>query len=569
MGCRRNVNFMRTEILKNIQDNAEFDVLIIGGGVNGIATFRDLALQGVKVLLVEKHDFCSGASAGSSHMAHGGLRYLENAEFRLVREALHERNRLLIYAPHYVHPLPTTIPIFHWLSGTINAPLKFLGLSQKTTNRGAFIIKAGLTLYDMYANRQRTMPRHVFHGRKKSLEIRPQLHPDIACTATYYDAWIENPEHLCVEMILDAEALNPNVHALNYVSFSSAEGASVTLRDEITNETCTIQPKVVVNAGGPWIDFVNKYINQSTQFIGGTKGSHIIIDHPELYKATADSEMFFENADGRITLFFPYLDKVMAGTTDIPIDNPDQAYCTEEEVDYILSSIRQVFPNIVIDRSHIVFRFTGVRPLPAMDANTPGQISRDHSIKLTETEGFPVLSLVGGKWTTFRAFGEQVTNRVLEQLGQTRQADTRTMAIGGGKNYPTDAEIRAQWLDQIQARTGLPTSYLENLLKRYGTRAEAIAEFIAEDEDVPLDNLRSYSKREVQYIALNDKLVHLEDFVLRRSLLAILGKLNHAILGDIASAIGEALNWSDEQRQTEIKECTARLENFHHMDLSV
>ena len=560
---------MREEILKIIRENPELDVLIIGGGVNGIATFRDLALQGINVLLVEKRDFCSGASAGSSHMAHGGLRYLENAEFRLVREALRERNRLLIHAPHYVHPLPTTIPIFHWLSGTINAPLKFLGLTQKTTNRGALIIKAGLTLYDMYANRQRTMPRHDFHGRKKSLEIRPQLHPDVVCSVTYYDAWIENPEQLCVEMILDAEALNPNAHALNYVSFASTDGAKLTLQDEVTQETLIVQPKIVINAGGPWIDFVNQNIQQPTQFIGGTKGSHIIINHPELFQATAGSEMFFENEDGRITLFFPYLDKVMAGTTDIPISDPDYAKCTEDEVDYILASIRQVFPNIVIERSHIVFRFTGVRPLPTTDANSPGQISRDHSIKVTETGVFPVLSLVGGKWTTFRAFGEQVTDAVLQRLGRTRQADTREMAIGGGKNYPTDASIKKQWLTQIQAQTGLPTSYLETLLKRYGTRAEAIAEFIAEDEDTPLDNLRSYSKREVQYIARHDKLVHLDDFVLRRSLLAILGNLNHAILADIARAIGEALNWSDEQCQAELQRCTARLEDFHHMNLSV
>ncbi len=559
---------MRTETLKDLSENPEVDVLIVGGGVNGIATFRDLALQNIKVLLVEKNDFCSGASAGSSHMAHGGLRYLENAEFRLVREALHERNRLLIHAPHAVHPLPTTIPIFHWLSGTINAPLKFLGLSNKTSNRGALMIKAGLTLYDMYANRQRTMPKHTFHGRKKSFEIRPQLHPDIVCTATYYDAWIENPEQLCIEMILDAEALNENARALNYTRFMSVEGAEVSLYDEVSEKTFTIKPKVIVNAGGPWIDFVNQNLDETTRFIGGTKGSHIMIDHPELHKATANSEMFFENKDGRITLFFPYLDKVMAGTTDIPIEDPEEAHCTEEEVDYILTSIRQVFPAIEIDRSHIVFRFTGVRPLPAMDANTPGQISRDHSIKMTETDHFPVLSLVGGKWTTFRAFGEQVTDKVLGKLGLERLTDTKEMDIGGGKNYPTDPAIQTQWLEQLQTQTGLPTSYLTNLLERYGTRAEAIAEFIIEDENAPLDNLRSYSKREVQYIALNDKLVHLEDFVLRRSLLAILGHLNHAILKDLAIAIGEALDWSDEQRQSEIKRCTDRLENFHYMNLS-
>src|SRR5512134_3895499 len=133
----------RNEILSALRHKPEVSVLIVGGGINGIGTFRDLALQGVDVLLVEKGDFCSGASAASSHMLHGGIRYLENGEFRLVREALTERNRLLHNAPHYAKPLPTTIPIFKWLSGMLNAPLKFLRLRDKPGERGAAVIKIG------------------------------------------------------------------------------------------------------------------------------------------------------------------------------------------------------------------------------------------------------------------------------------------------------------------------------------------------------------------------------------------------------------------------------------------
>ncbi len=137
-------------------------MLIIGGGINGAGLFRDLALQGVDVLLVDKSDFCAGASSASSHMIHGGLRYLENGEFRLVREALHERNLLLQNAAHYVRPLPTTIPIFKWLDGTLLAAQKFLRLADRPSNRGALLVKTGLVLYDLFTRRQRALPTHRF-----------------------------------------------------------------------------------------------------------------------------------------------------------------------------------------------------------------------------------------------------------------------------------------------------------------------------------------------------------------------------------------------------------------------
>src|SRR5512139_3725247 len=161
----------RSEILSSLKENPNVSVLVIGGGISGIGAFRDLALNGVDVLLVERADFCSGASSASSHMAHGGIRYLENGEFRLVREAVQERNRLIQNAPHLVKPLPTTIPMFKYLSGILNAPLKFLGWLDKPSERGSVVIKLGLMMYDAYTSAQggqRVVPKHKFHSRKKS-----------------------------------------------------------------------------------------------------------------------------------------------------------------------------------------------------------------------------------------------------------------------------------------------------------------------------------------------------------------------------------------------------------------
>lgn len=562
----------RDEKIAELRDQPEISVLIVGGGVNGIGVFRDLAMQGVDVLLVEMNDYSSGASAGSSHMVHGGLRYLENGEFRLVREALTERNRLLQNAAHYVKPLPTTIPIFNWFSGMFNAPLKFVNLRDKPSARGALVIKIGLTFYDLFTRGQQTLPRHKFTSKQKSLEQRPALNPDIINTATYYDAWMPYPERICLELILDAEAESTKAKALNYVKAVGAAGDFVTLRDEVSGEEFSVKPKIVVNAAGPWIDFANRSLNRETRFIGGTKGSHIVVDHPELHEATRGHELFFENKDGRICLIFPLLDKVLVGTTDIRIDDPSDAVCTDEEIDYMLELVHHVFPKITVDRSQIVFHFSGVRPLPSSEASTTGQISRDHSIRTIEADDdirFPVLSLVGGKWTTFRAFAEQTTDQILERLGRQRAASTASTPIGGGLHFPrTDAE-RAKWLDEHGKHTTVERDRWEILLDRYGTRAATIAEFMSAGDDAPLAHKADYTRREIVYLAENEQIAHLDDLLLRRSLLGMLGFVNAALLEEIAGILAETLGWTETQKMAEIERAARILAENHGVEIEI
>ncbi|MCB9451610.1 MAG: glycerol-3-phosphate dehydrogenase/oxidase [Anaerolineaceae bacterium] len=560
----------RQEVLTKLRSNPNVSVLIVGAGINGISVFRELALNGVDVLLVDRADFCSGASAGSSHMVHGGLRYLENAEFRLVREALTERNRLLINAPHYVKPLPTTIPMFKWFSGILNAPLKFMGLRDKPGERGAIIIKLGLMMYDFFARSYRTMPKHTFRLSTPSILQRPQLNRDVIATATYYDAWMPYPERISMELVLDSEALSPDARALNYVSLQGGQGDSVTLCDEVTGETYLVKPKIVVNAAGPWIDFANDSLGQQTHFIGGTKGAHLIIDHPELHAATQGNELFFENKDGRICLFFPLMDKVLAGTTDIRIDDPDEAAVTDEEVDYILGMVKLVFPSIEINRSNIVFWFTGVRPLPSSDASTAGQISRDHSIRITEPNSsvsFPVFSLVGGKWTSFRAFGEQTADKLFERLGKKRHAGTEDMPIGGGKDYPRTDAAREKWLAALQAETGLSEERIVTLFARYGTHAADIVAYCAAGDDALLVHHPDYSRREIAFLVEQEKVVHLDDLLLRRSLMAMLGEVNGDLLAELAPIVGEALGWSPETIQAERERAADLLTTRHGVSL--
>lgn len=551
----------RQEIWTDFQVNPP-QVLVVGGGINGIGTFRDLALNGVRVLLVEQGDFCSGASAASSHMAHGGIRYLENGEFRLVREAVQERNRMIQNAPHLVRPLPTVIPIFRVFSGLLNAPLKFLGWLEKPSERGALVIKIGLIIYDAFTRRQKTVPTHRVEDRRQSLKRFPGMNPDVRYTATYYDGSILSPERLALEVLLDGEAEGVHARALNYASLEKVGEGGVTIRDEVDGSEYQLTPQLIINSAGPWIDRVNKNMGLETHYIGGTKGSHLVLDHPGLRQAIGDNEIFFENQDGRIVLMFPLKDKVLVGTSDLPCEDPDEARCTPAEETYFLEMLKRVFPGIRVDLAQVVFRFSGVRPLAFTQARNAGQITRDHHIQEDHTSSIPVLSLVGGKWTSFRAFSEQVSDRVLTRLGIPRKAGTRDLPIGGGKGYPERSDLN-NWLAGLSKQSGLPPARLKTLFQRYGTRSRQVVEYIQEGQDKPLTSLPEYFIREVEFLVKNEKVRHLDDLVIRRSLLAYLGGLSPANLRELAQVTGACLGWEEARREAEVQRCLGILAERH------
>jgi glycerol-3-phosphate dehydrogenase len=331
-----------------------------------------------------------------------------------------------------------------------------------------------------------------------------------------------------------------------------------------------VQPKIVINASGPWIDFTNKKMGAITHFIGGTKGSHIIIDNPELRTAIGENEFFFENKDGRIVLIFPILDKVMIGTSDLPIDDPDQARCSDEEIMYFIDMVSIVFPDIDINRDQIIYRFSGVRPLPASERSSAGQISRDHNIEIISGNSgfvFPIYNLIGGKWTSFRAFSEEITDLTLEALNLNRKISTLDLPIGGGKDFPKDNQSSNFWIENQTNRTGLSPDRIKILFERYGTRAEELIDLIISGPDAALDNLPDYSQREIQFITQKEKVVHLDDFLLRRSILAKMGLLSPTIVDDIAIIVGSELQWSEKQRGEETKRTRDLLLKYHRVTI--
>lgn len=578
----------------SLRQRPRAQVLIIGGGINGVGTFRDLALQGVDVALVERGDYCHGASGASSHMIHGGIRYLENGEFRLVRESVVERNRLLRIAPHYVKPLQTTIPIFSTFSGILSAPLRFLTHKQqgKPKERGAFLIKAGLTLYDSFSRDGGNVPRHEFRGRKRALAELPMLHPGIKYTATYFDASVHNPERLTLDVLQDGEkagggtkagTADASARASNYVSLVSHQepatasrtdagtGTTVQLRDELTGELFDFTADVIVNTTGAWVDLTNQAMGAASAFMGGTKGSHIVLDHPGLLAACSGREIFFEHTDGRIVLIYPMGDRVLVGTTDIDADMSQDAVCTDAEIDYFFELIGHVFPDISVDRGQIVYTFSGVRPLPKHDETQPGFVSRDYRIERQPMQPVPegaagssgaVLSLVGGKWTTFRALAEHLSDDVLGELGMQRRISTAKLAIGGGAGFP-DTEAGVQKWIKAHMSAGRDADRVAVLLTRYGTRAEEVISYLDAGPDRLLHSTRELSVRELEFMAQHEQIGHLVDILIRRTSLAFRGLVTGELLNEVADVLAVPLGWGPAARATEIRHAQDVLNRFH------
>lgn len=548
------------ESVAALRSRPQADVLIIGGGINGIATAWDLALQGVDVALVERGDFVSGASSASSHMVHGGVRYLENGEFRLVHEAVVERNALLRTAPHLVKPLRTTIPIFSTFSGILAAPFRLLVThgTGAPSERGALLIKLGLGIYDTFSRAGGTVPRHRVRNRWGALAEFPQLNPKVSYIASYYDASMHSPERLALDVLHDAHTVG--ARAANYLAAVGSSDGQVLLRDETDGSAFAFQAKLVINTSGPWTDLTNDALGTPTHFMGGTKGSHIVLDHPELLEATHGNEIFFEHSDGRIVLIYPLNGRVMVGTTDLNADPRDTPVCTDAEIDYFFELVQHVFPNIELTREHIVYTFSGIRPLPAHGDLAPGFVSRDYRIESGMLGVTPSLSLVGGKWTTFRASAEHLASEALAALGRERRETTQARAIGGGVGYPTTPKARQAW---VAANRGQHSAELaELLLERYGTRATELLAAIPAGE-AECQALPGYWPSELAWLAEHEQVVHLDDMVLRRTSLGFVGRLTKAGLSELASAVAKPLGWTAAQRSAELKRTVALMRDRH------
>lgn len=530
---RRNQSWAR------LAERSQIDVLVIGGGVNGVATLRDLALNGVSAALIDAADFCAGASSASSRMAHGGLRYLEGREFRLVREAARERNMLLHDAPHAVLPLEIVVPVAHRLRGLGASALRFLGLSRRSGPLSLVALKGALTIYERFGAVRRALPRHHVWTAEQVAGLR--LAGSVGSVLSYFDGQILHPEALVLDM-LDQAVAHDRVAALNYVDWRFGKLGEVRLRDRLSDRELTLSPRVIVNAAGSAIDAVNTALGIDGQLLRNVKGAHLLLRNTDLSQRMAGRAFYFDDGQGRMVICLPVGQCILMGTTEVEAADPADKAVSDQEIDYLLSSLRRLFADIAVDRGQIVAVTSGIRPLQASGGNAT-QAARDHALVEGRAGNIPVLSLVGGKWTTFRSFAESAADRVLQVLGQTRKASTSGLA------YPAAAQDAA---GQIARASGLSKERVAVLIARYGAGAGLAADWCKAD-DAPLPDLpEHYSRGEIRWLVEHRMACSLQDLVLRRTGLVTTGQLQPAGLRRLAEAMAAALAADDGWIETEV-----------------
>jgi glycerol-3-phosphate dehydrogenase len=502
----------------------EPDVLILGGGVNGVATLRDLALNGVSCVLIDAHDFCQGASSASSRMAHGGLRYLEGREFRLVAESARERNRLIAHAGHLVKPLEIVVPLEHLLGGFARAVLRFLGFTRFGGPLSLAALEGALRLYEAFGRREHPLPNHKTVLRRT--HFPKGLRSQTRAVAAYFDGQITQPEGLMFEMLREAMGQGPRVAALNHVNWHK-DGDMIIITDRFDATQYRMTPKVIVNATGAWIDDVNAKLGGKTQYLRGVKGAHLVLDHSALHQRMAGRAFYFDDGTGRMIITLPVGENILVGTTEVETKDAEDRGISETEIAYLLRAIDGLFTDISVDRSHIVSMTTGIRPLRD-GGGSATSAARDHALEEDRFPGCaaPVLSLVGGKWTTFRAFGEEAADRVLKRLGRTRTMSTAQ------RTYPGAAPFARNALT-------VPKEIATRLVARYGALAQEVAPLCVGPGSMALAGAPSYCRGEIIWAIRARAACCIEDLVLRRTQLSLGHGLQRETLYDLAEILAQ------------------------------
>jgi len=482
-----------------------YDYCVVGGGITGAAIARDAALRGLKVLLVEKDDFAQGTSSRSSKLVHGGVRYLEQYEFKLVMESTRERARLWKLAPHLV------------------TPLKFLFPAFKGARVPLWQLSAGLWLYDILA-KFRLPGLHRLYFKKRTLQEEPKLKSDGLKGAIFYWDGATDDAKLTLSNLIDAFMCGGNILSKVRVTgvkwnaqVENGEAHEISLRDQLTGKSLTAKARIVVCATGPWTDeFMRETQNSKRKFLAPTRGSHIVISSKRL--PTTHAITIFHPTDGRVLFSIPWSEATVVGTTDLfDKDSPDQTKVTSDEVNYLLEAANSYFPTCKLVRDDVLSTWTGLRPLLAPPENaSASQISREHLIEFHKPG---LLIIAGGKLTTHREMAEQAVDAIFKGTKEWQAQ------LGKG-NVPTETRDRPLPDFEFPRRKG-----------------PALGQSEAGNLDL----------EDIKGICSTQMVLSLEDLLVRRS--SIYYKEPHngwLLIPKLKATLCSELNWSEEKWQQEV-----------------
>ncbi len=537
-------------------ENQDYDLIIIGGGINGAGVVRDAAFRGLKTILLEKGDFAGGSSSWSSRLIHGGLRYLEYFEFPLVREALKEREVLLRTAPHLVNPLLLTIPIY------------------SDRSRPYWKIWAGMILYDIFSF-DKTLPLHRMLPKDQFKQLFRSIDPEgLSGGAQYYDGQVAYAERLCLENILSAQ--EAGAVALNYTAVTQLQRqgdrlTSVVCRDVITGKEFIVkghEQTIIINTSGPWVDKVCKLGVKDkqdapigkTRKIGGTKGSHIIVAP---FPGAPETTFYVEaKSDGRPFFIIPWLGLYLIGTTDLKYQGDlDRVKADDTEIDYLLTETNNVIPTANLSRQDIKFTYSGVRPLPNEEGKKPGSVTRKHILYDHKKEGVSnLISLIGGKLTTYRNVGEEVVDAVYRKLKKTAPSCTTDSKPLPGWILPSDRTIQ-EAIDKYSDRLAIKS--INHLFSVYGSRASEILALVQDEPELAERIIHNLPDIKAQIVyAVRSELAHtLVDIARRRTTLAIhAGNYGLDLLPVLTETLQKYCGWSQERCDRAVAEYRTYME---------
>ncbi|MEJ7706382.1 MAG: glycerol-3-phosphate dehydrogenase/oxidase [Nocardioidaceae bacterium] len=515
-----------------------FDVLVVGGGVTGTGAALDAATRGLSVALVERRDFASGTSSRSSKLFHGGLRYLEQFNFGLVREALHERELMLTrIAPHLVKPVSFLYPLTH-----------------RVWERP--YVSAGMTLYDSMGG-ARSVPRHRHLTRGGALRLVPALKREALTGALiYYDAQADDARHTLAVARTAATYGATVINSVEVIAMQHAGervvGARV--RDVESDAEVEIEASVVVNATGVWTDDIQTMAGGRGRFhVRASKGVHIVVPRDRINSETG----LILRTEKSVLFVIPWNTHWIVGTTDTDWTlHKDHPAASKADIDYILGQINSVLA-VPLTHDDIQGVYAGLRPLLSGESESTSSLSREHAVARPQPG---LISIAGGKYTTYRVMAADAIDAALQDVGgPVPPSVTEHIPLVGAEGY----HAMVNQVDRLANRVGLPVWRLQRLLDRYGSMTEELLSLADDDASLlqPLEGAEEYLRVEISYAASHEAALHLDDVLARRTRISIETPDRGTASAEAAARlVAQSLAWDEDRIANEVQAYCARVE---------